>query len=671
MGGYRVFTVHGTVENACNFYRIVQPLNMMKRLGFPVDLLVDDGTFQLDQNTRNAMLLESDISFLYQNVAAMTPQLMKGSKTFKPMKEPNGEVQWPPTFISDTDDDLFNVSPLNVNFDSLGTKHPNGTELKDGEEIGISHPLEVAPAGIQVVLNQTHPRALPGEQAKLGEQRYIFDVDAMWHPFLSLWKDGQNIDLAQNRKRLNNWRETLKCSNLITCSTLGAEAAIKREIGDDAPTYVAYNSINFAEYPKVELAEHPNEVRILWEGSSTHHEGLWPLNKSFVRVAEKYPHAKFIFWGAPYKWAGKNLPANQVEFREWIGFAGYKPMASTIGHDISIAPLHPCTFNDSRSGIRFYENSALWKPAATLAQNTAAYAAEIIEGETGMLFNTPEEFEEKLGALIENETLRKTLASNAKDWVRTNRDVVKITTALFHKWIEVREGHKQTMPAPVDFASATIEIPLPDTHPVPIEDVNFSIIIPTCGRPEISRMLTSLTSQLGPNDEVLVVGDGPQPVSGAAVKALGDKRVRYIEGPLTQRLGNAQRDLGRAEAKNPYLWFVDDDDEILPDSLQHMRADIAADGKRPHYFIMLLNGIPFDSRRFVQGGMGTPQIVWPNHPDFPSWDAGEYGLDMETITTAMKLWPEGPVWHDRVVYRYIDPKGTVLKRKPDNALATT
>jgi glycosyltransferase involved in cell wall biosynthesis len=103
-----------------------------------------------------------------------------------------------------------------------------------------------------------------------------------------------------------------------------------------------------------------------------------------------------------------------------------------------------------------YESAAIWKPAATIAQRWAAYRDEIIEGETGLLFDTPEELETKLGGLIEDAKLRQTLASNAKDWIKTHRDAKKIMLRLFQKWSEVRENHKLTMPAEVNLAEPVV-----------------------------------------------------------------------------------------------------------------------------------------------------------------------------------------------------------------------
>lgn len=446
---YYVYTLQPQHSGACAFYRVIQPLTLMAQMGFPVQPILDDGVMTISNQQRSAMFLEVDISLMYQNISEFYVQLMRHSKSFSPMKDHDGEMHWPPTFVVDTDDDVFNVTPLSIAYGTLGIKRHDGTPLEKGGEVGIADPTHIAPPAIQEKLNALHKSPAPGEFATVGKNRYLWnDETQAWHPFFSLWRDGDNFNLAQNQARLSAFRETMAEAHLLTCSTPRAADYIRRELGPQANIFVTPNGVNFDDYPTIELRNHPKEVRILWEGGSSHHEGLWPLNDAMVRVAKRYPQAVFYFWGSPYKWAGRNLP--NVRFVEWVGYDAYKLRASTIGHDISIAPLAKTTFNDSRSAIRWYESSVIWRPAPVLAQRWGAYQDEIEDGTTGLLFDTPEEFEQKLGALIESAALRKSLSANAKDWVRTHRDARKVTTALFHKWSEVREAHKQSIPVPAE-----------------------------------------------------------------------------------------------------------------------------------------------------------------------------------------------------------------------------
>jgi len=414
-------------------------------MGLPIEPILDPTTRGWDQE-RLKVFFESDLNIIYQGLSTELPQMARYAKDMKPMTDENGTMRWPPTLICDTDDDLFNVMPLNITYQDLGTRDHFGNEMKPGSEVGISHPHEFADESIVSELDKQIESRVSGARADFKDKRYIYnDRTGRWHVYIGLYKDGVNIDFAANRARLQYWKDLVSHANLVTCSTPAATEYIKREMGDEIRTHVTPNAINFDDYPAVELRDHPGEVRILWAGSASHQEDLWPITDALGRVITKYPQATFTIFGAEYKWLAGKCPAEQIRIIPWVDYKAYKIRMATIGHDIALAPLQPTKFNASRSAIKWYESSALWKPAATLAQNTAAYP-EIEEGVTGMLFNDPAEFEEKLGIMIENETLCKTMASNAKDWVNTNREAKKVALALFQKWTEVREGHKLTMP---------------------------------------------------------------------------------------------------------------------------------------------------------------------------------------------------------------------------------
>ncbi len=72
----------------------------------------------------------------------------------------------------------------------------------------------------------------------------------------------------------------------------------------------------------------------------------------------------------------------------------------------------------------------------TLAQNTGPYK-EIIDGETGLLFDTPEEFVEKLEVLVKDPEYRKKLGEAAHDWVREHRDATKTCVPLHEFYVQL------------------------------------------------------------------------------------------------------------------------------------------------------------------------------------------------------------------------------------------
>ncbi len=404
-------SVPASEYNASFYYRLILPLWTMQRMGLNVTVDIDYMQSSLHPHERQQHQLTSDINICYQVANPAMVDMMRTLASWPYQTNELGDILAPPSFITDTDDDLFNVSPTNQAFESLGFKDFKGNLLEDGQKIWIRDPRN--------------------NELKL------------------LWSDGVNVNYAHNRRRMDSFRETLKLSELITTSGKNTAKYIAREVGPDHEhkIYVYPNCIELAEYTKIELAEHPNEVRILWQGSPTHWEDMMLIKDGLANIMKKHKNVTFIMWGADYPWLVKNLPADRVQLLGWADYRAYKARLNQINHDIALAPLRPTEFNQSRSGIKFYESAACWNPAATVASRTAAYADDIEDGVTGMLFETQSEFETKLEALIEDSKLRKGMAQNAKDWIRTNRDPVIHVPKLYEKYMEVREA-RLALPSP-------------------------------------------------------------------------------------------------------------------------------------------------------------------------------------------------------------------------------
>src|ERR1700758_1632604 len=94
-----------------------------------------------------------------------------------------------------------------------------------------------------------------------------------------------------------------------------------------------------------------------------------------------------------------------------------------------------------------------------------------------------------------------------------------------------------------------------------------SAVIPTRNRPDlVCRAVRSALAQTYPNIEVIVVIDGPDPVSFASLEVLGDPRIRIIA--LKESVGGSEaRNTGAREAKGSYIALLDDDDEWLPEKI--------------------------------------------------------------------------------------------------------
>jgi glycosyltransferase involved in cell wall biosynthesis len=93
-----------------------------------------------------------------------------------------------------------------------------------------------------------------------------------------------------------------------------------------------------------------------------------------------------------------------------------------------------------------------------------------------------------------------------------------------------------------------------------------SVIIPTIGRASLTRAVNSVLNQAFPADqlEVIVVNDSGQPLA-ETVWQVSD-RVQVIITNRRER--SVARNSGAAVARGRYIWFLDDDDWILPGALE-------------------------------------------------------------------------------------------------------
>ena len=99
-----------------------------------------------------------------------------------------------------------------------------------------------------------------------------------------------------------------------------------------------------------------------------------------------------------------------------------------------------------------------------------------------------------------------------------------------------------------------------------------SVIIPTTRRHDlVQRAIRSVIGQTIANFEIIVVVDGPNPETEAALAAISDERLRVLVNQRSCGPGSA-RNRGAASASGAWLAFLDDDDEFLPDMLERMLA---------------------------------------------------------------------------------------------------
>ncbi|HVX77213.1 MAG TPA: glycosyltransferase family 2 protein [Bradyrhizobium sp.] len=103
-----------------------------------------------------------------------------------------------------------------------------------------------------------------------------------------------------------------------------------------------------------------------------------------------------------------------------------------------------------------------------------------------------------------------------------------------------------------------------------------SVVIPTRHRPQlVLRAIHSVLNQTYSEIELIVVIDGPDATTTAAMGSIEDPRLQYIVNPRSLTAAGA-RNVGAARATGDWIAFLDDDDEWLPNKLERQMAFASA-----------------------------------------------------------------------------------------------
>ena len=108
-----------------------------------------------------------------------------------------------------------------------------------------------------------------------------------------------------------------------------------------------------------------------------------------------------------------------TEHKEWepaCPFERYQEVLRSC--DIGLLPLNPTPLNMMKSDLKFLECAG---QGVTVLASPTVYERSIDAGTTGLIYRSPEDFENKLHRLIDDTTWRRGMAARAYEWVGSNR----------------------------------------------------------------------------------------------------------------------------------------------------------------------------------------------------------------------------------------------------------
>jgi SAM-dependent methyltransferase/glycosyltransferase involved in cell wall biosynthesis len=178
--------------------------------------------------------------------------------------------------------------------------------------------------------------------------------------------------------------------------------------------YVAVFANQLGALPPPRNLQSDQEVTIFF--GALNRELDWePLMDSINRVVEKYPD-RVKFHVLHDKKFFEALTTPNKNFEAFSPYSRYKDVLHAS--DITILPLMQTRFNSMKSDLKFIECAG--HGVAVLA-SPVVYNGSIVDGETGLIYQSIEDFESKFEELVANSTLRQKISENAYEWVKNNR----------------------------------------------------------------------------------------------------------------------------------------------------------------------------------------------------------------------------------------------------------
>jgi glycosyltransferase involved in cell wall biosynthesis len=355
-------------DDGCSDIRIVQPFDMMNKLG-----IAEAEYF----NSKNYTALLANLEPIIESSHIM--YLRSGhERRIRNIKDINPYCK----IVLDLDDDPFSHTPYDPNYVFIGTEEFYHQVGDRKYPMWVDKDSEIA--------------------KQIREGTYVCDP---------IYGNPRSIDIKANKAKQCELVEAIQKADLVIVST----DRLKKRLSEYTnKLYVFPNSININKYKPVKIVKPLNEVRIGWAGGCSHYGDLAQIAKPLARIMKNYPNVMFYISGAPdldlFYVAG--IPKSRIIVGDWCVPEANIYRLMTQGLDIGLCPLRGTEFDMLKSALKWNEYTTIG--AATLAANVPPYSDAIQNYQTGVLYSDEEEFVKHLGRLIENPTLRQELVTNAR-----------------------------------------------------------------------------------------------------------------------------------------------------------------------------------------------------------------------------------------------------------------
>lgn len=289
-------------------------------------------------------------------------------------------------FVIDWDDDIFNVSPLSSHYVDWGADEAT-IELG-----GVTH----------------------------------------------TWKDGDNIDLASNRKRLDAVRRSLEAADMVTVTTEEI-ARVYRAYNENVK--ILPNCVDMNLWRRLPLVRPDPVIRMGWFGGSSHYIDWLQIAGVLPEIMRKHPNLRLVIMGQKFGGTIKGIPAHQLEHHPWVNVHAYPYKAAILDLDFAIIPLADNEFNRCKSPIKWIEMASLGVPAVTSFVKPYSEVMDLVP-DNGLFVeaNDPKGWTAGISMMVDLAMGRRQMADAAQETVRKHFDISSQLPLWVNAYQEIING---------------------------------------------------------------------------------------------------------------------------------------------------------------------------------------------------------------------------------------
>jgi len=204
------------------------------------------------------------------------------------------------------------------------------------------------------------------------------------------------------------------------------------------------------DFTPPKIKNNDQKITLGYMGGASHKPDIESIVNVLINLIQEYPNKlKLHFYGLKPPDILMNYPNTIWTPIKTYQYENFAQDFQKIDVDFFIAPLRDNNFNKCKSGIKFFEYSAVGAPG--VFSRLEPYEGIINDGENGFLASSEEEWNEKIQLLIHDPELRYQLTTNAQKIIKQNYLMSKNSCkwkSLYEDFIEGKQSGKKIRNVP-------------------------------------------------------------------------------------------------------------------------------------------------------------------------------------------------------------------------------